>query len=429
MSVPAEPTKGVPAKPGKTLRKSLSQRGGESRFVGDPRLRDVLERAANPPPSGPGADERALTHGFHPWPGRLHPHTARTLIEQAPPGVIADPFMGAGTVPIEAMLAGREALGNDLNPIGVEVAWVRTRRLSPGALQALVGRARAVVKQAEALAHQSPVEPAFKDRVGRWFDAQALLEVWAIARCLREGNAAWQGSPDDLLTRVLEMVLSSILVKASRQVSDSVTKIDRRVSLPTPPGRVGHWFKKRASELADQLAAFHHEAGRAAPEPTLVCGDARALPETPPLPALGAVISSPPYPGVYDYLSHHQLRCAVLGLPLGLATAHEIGSRRATERLGKELAHARYVEDLGRALAAWTSTLVPDGFVALIIGDGQFGNGVVRVLPLLERASLYAGLTMRATLSQRRPTFGPMDAAARVGAMKEEHIVWLDRHG
>lgn len=413
--------------PKKALRKSLSHVGGAARFSGDAGLRALMERAATPQGD---ADERALTHGFHAWPGRLHPHTARALIAAAPPGVIADPFMGAGTVPLEAMLAGRAALGNDLNPIGAEVAWVRTRRFSPGALQALVGRARQVVKKAEHIAASARVDAAFAERLGRWFDGQALIEVWALARALREGDPAWQGSPDDALTRVLRMVLSSIVVKASRQVSDSVAKLDRNAREATPPGRVGHWFKKRASELAGQLGDFAAAASRDVPEPRLVLGDAREPPAE--LPPIAAVISSPPYPGVYDYLTHHQLRCAVLGLPVGEATEREIGSRRASERLGKERAHTRYVEDLGRVLGAWSATLVPEGFVALVIGDGQIGTEIVRVLPLLERASTLAGLKVRATLSQSRPTFGPPaaaeSAAARAIAKKEEHLVWLTRH-
>ena len=435
---------------GKTLRKSLSHVGGLGRFTGDESLRELMQRASNALLDGvegsedasfTSGSERALTHGFHPWPGRLHPQTARELIRAAPEGVIADPFMGAGTVPLEAMLAGREAWGNDLNPIGSEVAWVRTRRFSPGALQALVARAKALTKKADALvASGAVVDAAFRDAVGRWFDPQALVEVWAIARCLREGDPTWQGSPGDPLTRVLKMALSSLLVKASRQVSDSVAKLDRRDLEATPRGRVGHWLKKRTEELAGQLDEFAATVGRSVPEPHLLLGDARTPPEA--LPPLAAIISSPPYPGVYDYLTHHALRCAVLGLPVGDATQHEIGSRRASERLGKERAHARYVEDLGRVLAGWTATLVPGGFVALVIGDGQSGTDVVRVLPLLDAAARVAGLTVRATLSQSRPTFGPpvqgetdpvtngaqrTPRSTKAPPRKEEHLVWLER--
>lgn len=405
---------------GKRLRKSLSHVGGAARFSGDERLRALLERAATPGDE----DERALTHGFHPWPGRLHPHTARELIAAAPPGLIADPFMGAGTVPLEAMLAGRAAIGNDLNPIGVEVAWVRTRRFSPAALSALVARAKAVTKKADRLvADGARVEPGFQDRVGRWFDRQALVEVWAHARCLAEGDPAWPGSPGDPLTRVLRMALSSILVKASRQVSDSVAKLDRHEPAPSPPGRIGHWLRKRVSELAGQLGALSERVEREVPEPILRLGDARVAPEG--APPIAAVVSSPPYPGVYDYVTHHALRCAVLGFETAAITENEIGSRRASERLGKAVAHARYVEAMGAVLASWTRTLAPGGFVALVIGDGQIGTNVVRVMPLLERAAEASGLAVRAIVSQARPTFGPARAEGR-GAHKEEHLVWLE---
>lgn len=409
------------AKPRRGSRKSLSHVGGPALFEGDEALRPVLERAADVVADG---SERALTHGFHPWPGRLHPQTARALIAAAPPGVIADPFMGADTVPLEALLAEREVIGNDLNPIGVEVAWVRTRRFSPGALQALGGRARALTRKVNAMvAGGVTVDPAFREQVGPWFDPQALVEVWAHARCLAEGDPAWQGSPDDPLTRVLRMALSSILVKASRQVSDSVVKRDRRNPAErTPPGRIGHWLKKRVKELIAQLAAVSERVGRAVPEPRLVLSDVRQPPAA--LPVLAAIVSSPPYPGVYDYLRHHELRCAVLGLPVDRVAGGEIGSRRASERLGREEAHARYVDDLARTLTGWTTTLVPGGFVGLVIGDGQIGRRVVRVMPLLTQAARAAGLEPRAVLTQARPTFGP---SRQTRAVKNEHLVWLER--
>lgn len=403
------------------LRRSLSNVGGPSRYRGDPALKDQLEAAFTPPDGFP---ERALTHAFHPWPGRMHPHTARSLIAMAPEGAIADPFMGAGTVPLEALLAGRQAVGNDLNPIGHEVAWVRTRRFSKAATQALVARAKAVWKVAEGrIEAPRRVSP----ELARWFDTQALHEVLALSEVLREGRPEWPGSPADPLSRTLRAVLSSLLVKASRQVSDSITKVDRVAHDPTPVGRVGHWFKKRAQELAAELDEVTVAVSREVPEPLLIKGDAREVPAD--LPALAAVVSSPPYPGVYDYFAHHLLRCLVLGIETGSVADREIGSRRQSERIGLEVARDRYVDDLARVLRGWSRGLVPGGFVALVIGDGQVGKKVVRVMPLLTKAAAAVGLQIRGTVSQARPVFsgardeGPADPRP---APKEEHLVWLE---
>jgi hypothetical protein len=406
-------------------RKALTNIGGPSRFSGDASLKALLEEAATPPAD---FDERALTHGFHTWPARLHPFTARTLIAAAPPGPIADPFMGGGTVPLEAMLAGRAALGNDLNPVGHEVAWVRTRRLSPGDRAGLIGRCHQLIKAARQIREDARPPALLKDRVGRWFDPQALQEVWSLAAVLE----AWCQKVDDIHARILRAALSSIIVKVSRQVSDTVIKVDRERTDMTPKGRVDHWLKKRVDELAEQLGAFADAVPAGTVEPRLVLGDARVPPVD--IGKFAAIISSPPYPGVYDYLEHHRLRCAVLGFPLAEATDREIGSRRASERLGVDIGNSRYVDDLGKVLANYSKQLQPEGFVALMIGDGQVGDRVTPVLPLLEKA-LPAGLEIRAALSQPRPIFAAPTAGMRpdggraIKKMKEEHLVYLARRG
>jgi hypothetical protein len=334
--------------------------------------------------------------------------------------------MGGGTVPVEAMLAGRPALGNDLNPVGHEVAWVRTRRLG-AEIAALGGRVHKLIKEARALREEAQPPALLRDRVGRWFDHQALQEVWSLAA--EVDLACKTGEP---VPRILRAALSSILVKVSRQVSDTVVKVDRVRTEMTPKGRVDHWLKKRVEELAGQLADFMRAVPAGTPEPRLILGDARVAPKD--VGPVAAVISSPPYPGVYDYLEHHRLRCAVLGFPLAEATDREIGSRRASERLGIDVSNTRYVEDLGKVLASWSKTLVDGGFVALMIGDGQVGDRVTPVLPLLERSATSAGLFIRAAYSQPRPIFAAYsEAAAKTGAprpvkkVKEEHLVWLER--
>lgn len=386
---------------------------GTVRFEGDAAWREPLERAFRPPAD---YDERRATHGFHAWPARLHPFIAKTLIPLAPPGAIADPFMGGGTTPLEALFAGRQAIGNDLNPIGLEVAWTRTRRHAP----TLIGRAKALVKAAQPIAETKP-ELQFLRATQDWFDPVALAEVWALRTVVMQAHAE---RPDDT-TRILRAVLSSILVKLSKQVSDSVTKIDRR-ALPgkpqrSPHGRAFEWFIGRASELEEQLRDTKRWVPKDCPEPILRLGDARTAPE---LPTVGAIISSPPYPGVYDYLRHHLLRCAVLGFDPGEAARAEIGARRAHEREGRELADRRYVEAMAAVLTSWTKTLGSQGFVALVIGDGQLGGDVIPVIPLLRQSAASASLRVTAVLSDPRPTFAP---GKKSGAVKDEHLVILTR--
>jgi hypothetical protein len=387
----------------------LSQVGGQATRRGDPALAEVLARAATPPP---GSDERQLTHGFHAWPARMHPHTARTLIAASAPGAIADPFMGGGTVPVEALLAGRPSAGSDLNPVALEVAWTRTRRWRGDALRVA---ARAAADRARALRqeHGGRAPRGFFAAEGAWYDPPALVDVWSFAEALRGGGDT---------QRALRACLSSVLVKASRQASDSVTRVDRDHRW-VPKGRVEQWFLARADELADALAALADAADPATPPPRLAVRDARA-PLDPALAPYAAVITSPPYPGTYDYVEHHRRRYTALRLDPAAAAAGEIGSRREQRERGWQSATDRFERDLSAALAAWRPSLAAGGRVLLVIGDGQRPDGVVRSLRVVERAGERAGYVVAASISQPRATQGHI-GTDRADA-KEEHLVALE---
>ena len=118
----------------------------------------------------------------------MHPHTARALVAALEvPGAVLDPFMGGGTVVVEAMLAGRGCYGRDVNPIALEVAWARTRLWSPARREALVARARATVTAAEAMDGQLPDGALQAER--RWFDPPALVDIWRLQQTIaREGG-------------------------------------------------------------------------------------------------------------------------------------------------------------------------------------------------------------------------------------------------
>ncbi|NVL83943.1 hypothetical protein HWN75_27625, partial [Escherichia coli] len=90
------------------------------------------------PTADADAPDRAHVHGCHAYPARAHPVTARRRVDAFAParGLVLDPFCGSGTVLIEAMLAGRNALGTDLNPLAVMLARAKTHPRKPEATAA-----------------------------------------------------------------------------------------------------------------------------------------------------------------------------------------------------------------------------------------------------------------------------------------------------
>ena len=74
------------------------------------------------------ANTKEYTHGIHPYPAMMIPQVARRLIGEYghPGGLLFDPYCGTGTTLLEAILAGNQSIGTDLNPLARLIAKVKT---------------------------------------------------------------------------------------------------------------------------------------------------------------------------------------------------------------------------------------------------------------------------------------------------------------
>ena len=76
-------------------RRSLTNVGGEIDRGDDERASELLAHAVDVAPTAEAdAPDRAHVHGFHAYPARAHPVTARRLVEAFAPeqGLVLDPF-------------------------------------------------------------------------------------------------------------------------------------------------------------------------------------------------------------------------------------------------------------------------------------------------------------------------------------------------
>lgn len=75
-------------------------------------------------------DDRDFVHGLFHYPAMMVPRMQRVLIEEClawDPSIrtIYDPFVGSGTVMTEAMLAGRDFVGTDINPLAILISQAK----------------------------------------------------------------------------------------------------------------------------------------------------------------------------------------------------------------------------------------------------------------------------------------------------------------
>lgn len=375
----------------------------------------------------------SLTHPFHSYPARLHPATARLLVELVATGAgreapIVDPFCGSGTSLVELRAAGRRAVGVDLNPLAVLVAraktWTAPARRRKELHQVgheIAGLVLAAGKAARrARAEQAPMrKPAGFDpnarnrRLASWFAPHVRRELELIASHLDELRAQ-----DPELADILTACLSAILYKVSSRTSDTDgTWVDRNV----PRGAAARHFAQRVELVT---AGLHDLAQTPGAIPHIVEHDARRLGDIVPDGSAAAVIASPPYAGTYDYADHQRLRFDFLALRHRNLDAGEIGSRRSFAS-DPNADHA-WRTALADALDAIARVLARGRPAAIVIGDSVAGTRAIYALDDL-RGALTDDLVLEAWASQHRPMLGGREHRAFGDRPKAEHIVLLRR--
>lgn len=368
---------------------------------------------------------REFTHGFHAYPARMHPLTARGVIaarlgkvsrsaDRVP--TVVDPFCGSGSVAVEAMRAGAAFVGGDVNPIGIEIAWVRTLIWPARRCEHMSSKATRISHIARDVAAEMRLPAQWIAAEADWYDAAALRDLLALRELIDKED-------DADLRRVLRMVLSSIVVKISKQVSDATTVRDRHHKT-VYAGVAPRLFRQRSQELSGQIDALRRDLQQRNVrriEPRLVQADARNGGLVPPGTA-SLVLSSPPYLGTYDYLFHHARRYALLGLRADYADRHEIGSRRKAVR-DPEKAVETYERDLRESLVRMREAIAEDGAIVLLLGDGLMADRRVAVDDMARRLAAPAGLRVVAVATQKRPNW----LTQRGAATRAEHLIEFRR--
>lgn len=260
-----------------------------------------------------------------PWRGQFSPQLVEALLSAyaAPGSVVLDPFMGSGTVLIEAARLGLPAHGYEVNPAAYLLARVyELCLLTPAERRRLLDDAETV------LAHTRPAAfelPLFRTRPTPF-------------PCSDQGTDG-VASADPRI---------QMLVKALIVLTDEDAAPDQACA--------GKWsmIREIVTHLPCSTIPVH---------PTL--GDARALHLEEG--SIDFVLSSPPYINVFNY--HHNSRTGIESLgwkPLVVARS-EIGSNRKF-RQNRFLTVVQYCLDMALALAELRRVCTPGARIILILG-------------------------------------------------------------
>lgn len=402
-------------------RRALTSVGGAVDVAAaDARLGETLRRALDVSTSD---DEvRRHVHGFHSYPARMHPRTAEVLIRDLtqPKGRVLDPFCGSGTVAVAARELGRSVSASDLNPLGVELARLKTLGVDARFVRELKEAAEFVVESARdrQKAKLGPTVPyGPEDR--------ALFETYVLLALdgLRDGIDHLDAGPP--LVPALRLVLSSLLTKLSKKPGDAA---DGETPKRIARSFAFRFFLLKTGELGRQMLEFSSRVPPRTPPARIQLGDARDVRFVRDG-SIDLLVTSPPYPGVYDYWAHHELRLRWLRLDGRGLERDEIGARRtmrapeprrARDGFGFERDFALCFREMRRVLAA-------DGRAVLLIADSVVNGRAAYADDWVPAVAAREGLRATARASQERPYFHAGTASAFRDRPRREHLLVLEK--
>jgi hypothetical protein len=272
-----------------------------------------------------------LTHYMHPYKGKFHPKMVRALLNYVCPGdegTVMDNFAGSGTLLVEAVMMGLNAIGVEINPLSVLMSNVKCHSLTKLDPARLAGFVEGFLKDyAESVAatrkKQATLDSALKSAYLKDERRVVSHEISAISRELREWDKALFGLDEDTLADILicKRIMSRINDPYIREfmllvLSGSISDVTRRRS-----AEFIEVLKERVHDLYLRVYLFRQlnkilkiSVG----EGQCYEADTRDISSLK-IHDIDGNVNSPPYSTALDYIRNDQPQLTILGLHPNLA--------------------------------------------------------------------------------------------------------------
>jgi DNA methylase len=238
-----------------------------------------------------GAPVRGLTHGFYKYPARFSPIFAGAVIQAftEPGDLVLDPHVGGGTTIVEALAAGREAVGVDISTLAEFVSGVKCTVFSEAELDKLEWWASHVATSVDI--HRPSVGSTAYEELGyykhlnhpsRWRLRKAIDQ--SLAYAIKLGTPRLEGFGRCVVLKTAQWALDG---RSKRTAVEEFRRV----------------LQNTAGEMvtgARELRAAVKANGRCSV--TVLRRSAAGIEKEQSLQALRAprlVVTSPPYPGVH----------------------------------------------------------------------------------------------------------------------------------
>ncbi len=244
-------------------------------------------------------------HQLSPYIGKIKSTFARKLIATytKPRDVVLDPFAGSGTVILESLIAGRQAIANDINPYAITL--IKAKMFPPNSLDEAIKNVKYYISLSKKQINEVDLEEV-PDWIKKFYHEDTLKEIISLSRLLRENN-------EDFLLACLLGILHHqrpgfLSYPASHLVPYLRTK-------KYPPEEYPEMYSYRdvESRLLKKIQRVYRRIPIFDGSLNRICfkkdAEKLVLPEN----SIDAIISSPPYMNALDYARDNRLRLWFLG--------------------------------------------------------------------------------------------------------------------
>lgn len=284
--------------------------------------------------------------------------------------VVLDPFSGRGTTALQARLAGRTAICNDLNPLAYTLSRAK---VDPPSWQNVIAWLEDL--EARYIEAASTVKITASDDIRMLYHERTLRQICFLRENFLSANMTEWSSEQAMVAGALAGIMHG---SWRRDGSSQYLSISMPNTFSMAPGYVKKFIEQNELQkieqdvfdrLRDKLARLYLD-GVAGPSGEAHHADAVTLLANEHIPAgsVDLVLTSPPYLQVVNYGTANWIRLWLLGVD-GVARDGGKGRKQLNAVLDHQHTYISYREFLLCVLHGIERVLKPNGVAAVVIGD------------------------------------------------------------
>lgn len=395
------------------------------------------------------ADTQYHVHGMHLYPARMIPQIANRLIREnsSKEQTVLDPFCGSGSVLVEALTLGRNAIGIDINPLAIMIARAKTTPIQPSKLAFIVDETLKNVRQRIVLNRENKYKPSifyFKN-IYHWFKKDVINDLSVIKECIDSVETHGKAIHNFLRVCFSMTVLKTSNIAFADNPYFARAKTGEALERHSP--NVLEIFEKRVQDCLNRMKEFYGVYPRNV-SCEILQDDSRSMPLEDE--SVDLVVTSPPYGEESHTMSYSRFSKLSLrwldftSRDLNKYVAKSLGGIKTVFRdtsptldsLYNELAKKNkkrakevfsFFWDYKKCIDEIYRVLRPDCFACIIIGDRSALGVKVSNGELTEELAKLSGFYHEATYHREIPKKVLPRRDYKVDLINKEDIVLLKK--